>query len=1032
MQRLFIANRGEIAVRIARAATELDITPVLAFEGSDEAPSAFLDAERLRADARRQRCDAVHPGYGFLSESATFAKQVADDGLIFVGPSPDCLALLADKAAARGLAKRCGVTIVAGTDGPTSCSDAEAFVRALPVGGRAVLNAIAGGGGRGMRIVDTADDVAQQFELCRREAEAAFGDGNLFVERYVSGARHIEVQVVGDGVAVRHLGERDCTLQRRHQKLIEVAPAPSLDEALRTRVTEAAVRLAQEVGYRNVGTFEFLVVGDEAMFIEANPRLQVEHTVTEAVWGVDIVHLQLRLAAGASLSALDVPSTPRGCAIQLRVNVRAASAGSADGPVRSLRWPGGPGVRIDSAIVAGAAPDLRFDALLGKISVWSGAGFEGALRRARRALAETELDGLGTSLPLLRRLCGDPAVGEWTVDTGFIDRRAVTDDDPAAIDDDGGATVVAPLSGTVVEAMVAAGDSVAAGQPCVVLEALKLHTVVPSPRAGTVLEVGVRPGQLVAHGQALLRLGAADDDAGVAPFVPSAPTSPRPELAELRQRLAATRDDARPDKVARRHARRGRTARENVADLCDPDSFIEYGALAIAAQRQRHDEAQLRATTPADGIVTGMATINAARFGDSSTRCMVMIYDYTVLAGTQGMTGHKKMDRMFDVAAQARVPVVLFAEGGGGRPGDTDIAGASFLDNHTFTKLAALRGRVPVVGVVHGRCFAGNAALLACADIVIATESTSLGMAGPAMIEGAGLGTVAADDVGPVRMHAAQGGVDIVVPDEAAAVATAQRVLSFVQGTDDRARAPEANALADVLPRDRLHAYDVGPVIDGLFDLDSSLEVGAAHGRAVRTFLARIDGSAVAVIASNCRHLAGAIDTAAARKAAAFMRLAGRLKLPIVVLCDTPGFMVGPEAEAEGLVSAAGDLFVAGAQLAVPIVGLVMRKAYGLGAQALLGGGLHRPGLTVAWPTGELGAMGPQGAVRLAYRRQLAAIADPEAREAEFARYLDAMNDRGRAVNAATFFEVDAVIDPVESRAWLARALPQPSGSPWA
>ena len=582
----------------------------------------------------------------------------------------------------------------------------------------------------------------------------------------------------------------------------------------------------------------------------------------------------------------------------------------------------------------------------------------------------------------------------------------------------------APLAGTVVGIEVAPGESVRAGQGCIVLEALKLETVVSSPCSGTIVRLPIAVGQIVTEGETLGWLVSGErEDSEVAPSVEVDLDTIRPDLAEVQARHAATLDAARPDKVERRHRRGGRTARETLADLCDPGSFSEYGALAIAAQRQRHSEEELRARTPADGIVTGTATINAEQFGTRATQCLVMVYDYTVLAGTQGMTGHKKMDRMFDLAAQWKLPLVLFAVGGGGRPGDTDIAGISFLDNHTFTKMARLRGQVPVVGVAHGRCFAGNAALLGSCDVIVVTARTSLGMAGPAMIEGAGMPPVAADDVGPAAMHAARGTVDIVVDDDAEAVRIARKLLAYTQGSVTEFERRDPRLLRALVPANRLRAYDVRPILEPLFDLDSVLELGRAHGRAIATAFARLQGRPVAVIASDCRHLAGAIDSASARKATRFMQLAERFALPVVVLCDTPGFMVGTDAEREGLVRDAGDLFATGARLTVPVLGVVLRRAYGLGAQALLAGGLDAPGLVVSWPTGEFGAMGLEGAVRLAFAKELEAITDEEQRAAAVKKMTDALYDRGKAVNAATYFELDAVIDPADTADWLGRGL---------
>jgi acetyl-CoA carboxylase carboxyltransferase component len=490
----------------------------------------------------------------------------------------------------------------------------------------------------------------------------------------------------------------------------------------------------------------------------------------------------------------------------------------------------------------------------------------------------------------------------------------------------------------------------------------------------------------------------------------------RPELAELRARLAATTDAARPEAVARRRKTRQRTARENVADLVDEGSFLEYGALAVAAQRARHSIGELIRQSPADGLIAGLGAIDGGR-------ALVLAYDYTVFAGTQGGMSHKKLDRVLGLAAAQRLPIVLFAEGGGGRPNDTDMPLVAGLDTPSFARFAALGGLAPRVGIAAGRCFAGNAALLGLCDVVIATEDSSIGMGGPAMIEGGGLGTFAPEEVGPIDMQTKSGVVDIRVPDEAAAVAAAKRYLGYFRGARPDPGCADQRALRTAVPAERRRAFKIRPILETLADPGSVLELRGEFGLAAVTALARIGGHPVGLVANSSQHLGGAIDADASDKLARFLQLCDAFGLPIVSLCDTPGFMVGPKAEATGLVRHASRLFAAAASLRVPFFAVVLRRGYGLGAQAMTGGHFHAPVFTASWPTGEFGAMGLEGAVRLSLRKQLEALPDAAARDHAVQQAVAAAAERGRAISMASYLELDAVIDPADTRAWILRGL---------
>ena len=500
----------------------------------------------------------------------------------------------------------------------------------------------------------------------------------------------------------------------------------------------------------------------------------------------------------------------------------------------------------------------------------------------------------------------------------------------------------------------------------------------------------------------------------------------RDDLAELIARRERTQDAARADAVERRHAAGGRTARENLDDLVDPGSFVEYGRFAIAAQRQRRDLQELIDRTPADGLIGGTARIHGAP-------CAVLSYDYTVLAGTQGALGHRKKDRLFELIERMRLPTVFFAEGGGGRPGDTDYPVVSALDTRAFALWARLSGLVPRIAVVKGRCFAGNAVIAGCSDLIVATGDASLGMGGPAMIAGGGLGDVHPDEVGPTAVQAANGVVDVVVADEAEAVAVTKRLLGYFRGPGEPGTAPDQALLRELVPARERRAYRVQPIIETIADEGSATFLRERWAPEMVTALARIEGRPIGVIANNTMHMAGAVTGDASHKAARFLQLCDAFGLPVVSLVDTPGYMVGPEAEAAGLVRHASRLLVAGGALSVPFAAVILRRGYGLGAQAMTGGSLHEPLLTVAWPSAHLGPMGLEGAVRLALRRDLEAIEDEAEREQRVRELTAVAQENAKAINAAQLFELDDVIDPAETRGLIAStfaAATQPAAPP--
>ena len=580
------------------------------------------------------------------------------------------------------------------------------------------------------------------------------------------------------------------------------------------------------------------------------------------------------------------------------------------------------------------------------------------------------------------------------------------------------------MQGTIVSVDVAAGDTVSAGQQLMLIESMKMHHTIDSPCDGTVIDVLVAAGATVMAGAPV-----ASVEPGVVvqhvmvDVVVADPRAIRADLAEVQARHAIGLDAARPDAVARRRAVGRRTARENVADLVDDGSFVEYGAVVIAAQRRRRSVAELIERTPADGMIGGIGTVNGHLFQGHAAQVVAVSYDYTVLAGTQGVLNHRKKDRLFELAESMRLPVVFFTEGGGGRPGDTDNIGVSLLDCWAFHYLGGLSALVPLVGINAGYCFAGNAALLGCCDVVIATADSNIGMGGPAMIEGGGLGVFDPKEIGPMHVQQFNGVVDIAVADEAEAVYAAKQYLSYFQGRLDEWSCDDQVKLRGVIPEDRKRGYDVRTVIAKLFDNGTVLELRRDFGPGMVTAFGRVEGRPVGIVANNPGHLAGAIDSDGADKAARFMQLCDAFDIPIVTLVDTPGMMVGPAVEETALVRHCSRLFVTGANVTVPLISVVLRKCYGLGAQAMVGGSTKAPAACIAWPTGEFGPMGLEGAVRLGFRKELEAIEDPDERERSFQQRVAQMYERGKALNTASYFEIDDVIDPAETRRWLAAIL---------
>ena len=1115
VSKLLIANRGEIAIRVARAASDLGIPSVAVYSqddsnslhlhaADDSAPldangvPAYLDMDALIAAAQSAGADAVHPGYGFLAESAEFARRCRDADITFVGPTPHLLDLFGDKVRARQAAREAGVPVIQGSDQSVTLDEARAFMAELAAASGdpapIMIKAVAGGGGRGSRAVNNLDDLDAAWQRCQSEARSAFGSDDLYVEQLIPRARHIEVQVIGDlHGKVAHLWERECSVQRRFQKIVEIAPAPHLQPDIRDAIVDAAIRLARDVGYSSLGTFEFLLDASDTAharfyFLEANARLQVEHTVTEQVTGVDLVQSQLRVAQGHTIDSLGINDPallrPRGFAIQTRVNLETLTADGAvrpaSGTLKAYDAPSGPGVRTDGFGYAGYQTSTAFDSLLAKVIAHSPTPrFEDAITRSLRSLSEFRIEGVASNIPFLTNVLqhDDLAAGRihtrWVddhiasladtngaqrirypstdapaADTGFAGARVDSrdplalfehdqrvkaeqtsplpdDDAPDLSGPDGSIGLPAPIQGTIVSIMVEPGQEVRQGHDLVAMEAMKMEHVVAADRDGVIQAIACQVGDVIREGFPLVFIREAEVSVqaiGLGETID--PDYIRPDLQESVDRHAFTLDDHRQEAVAKRRARGYRMPRENIEQLVDPGSFQEYWPLIVARQHQRNTDQQLRERTPNDGLLAGTATINRDLFDDErDARAIVVHYDYTVLAGTQGGRNHYKQDRMFEMARRFQFPIVFYTEGGGGRPGDDRTGPGVAFDTYTFTQFSKLSGLVPLVGVTNGRCFAGNTALLACCDIIIATEGSTVAMGGPAMIEGGGLGIYTPEEVGPMSFQVPNGVVDILCKDEQEATDIAKQYLSYFQGPVKEWTAPDQRALRHIVPENRLRLYDMREIIHTIADDGSVLEIREQFGIGIITAFIRVEGQPIGVIANNPHHLAGAIDSDGSDKGARFLQLCDAFDIPVLSLMDCPGMMVGPDVEATALVRHCARMFNTGANLSVPLFGVVVRKAYGLGVQAMCGASSLVGFFTVAWPTAEFAGMNIEGSVKLGYRKELIAIEDPEERIDTYEQMVDRAYNNAKAVNAAAGGGLDDVIDPAQTRTWIANGL---------
>jgi len=1096
MQKLLIANRGEIAVRIARAAADLGINSVAIYSEDDAAslhvrkadesialtgrgPRAYLDIEQIVELAKKAGVDAIHPGYGFLSENAAFARTTEAAGVTFVGPTPETLEAFGDKVRARTLAQSCDVPVLEGV-GPVDAAAARAFFSDLPHGRFMMIKAVSGGGGRGTRLVRDSGGIEEALDRAASEAASAFGDPALYVEEYLPHARHIEVQVIGDGVSVSHLWERECSLQRRHQKIIEVAPSPGLHPDLRRRILDAAVRMARAVSYRGLGTLEFLVPedGNCFCFIEGNARLQVEHTVTEEVLVLDLVRAQLEIAQGKKLEALslDQASVPqcRGFAIEARVNLESFAP---DGTVRpgggrltAFEPPMGPGVRTDTYGYVGYQTNPAFDSLIAKIICHSPSpDFGDAVRRARRALGEMKVAGAPTNLPFLIALLEDERVAANAVYTGFIDANAeailgraqgasstaggevspssgspLAESEPAASHParlhpagleppEGAVPIRSPMQGTIIRISVELGEAIWPGRTIAVIEAMKMEHEIRSETSGLVRFVCRATGEAVFEGEPLLFLEASDVEPAAVGAEEStqlgshrhdasaareqARRSWQDDLDELRRRQAMAEAMGGQEGIARQHRQGKLTARERIAVLADPGSFQEFMSLSGDAT---YKNGQLTAFTPKP-FVTGTLTL------DGRT-AFVTAGDFTVRGGSGGQRGG--MGQELSVTQRAiewRLPYVRLLDAAGGSVRTFEEIGRTYLpDGNAWTTLEVQAlSLVPTVSAVLGSV-AGLPAIYACLAhfSVMVSGISQIFPGGPPVVKAALGDDITKEDLGGDRIHTRISGcINNLAQTEADAFTQVRRFLSYLpanvyemapRGPTDQELFQAQDAILDIMPRNPRQSYDAHELLRTIVDRDSFFELSSLYGRARITGLARIEGYPVGIMANNPRQNGGLTDVAAGSKVMQLIQLCDTFHLPLVSLADEPGFMVGIEAEKLGIERAGARLVATVCNSRTPWITVVVGKLYGVAGQCH-----HRPSgmfRRFTWPSANWGSMHITGGVSAAYRREIEAAPDPDAKRREIEARLTQFASPFRTAEATG----QDIIDPRETRARLA------------
>lgn len=1036
MSGVLVANRGEIAVRIVRAVRELGLRSVAVHPADDEhsahvaaadeavvlpgvGVAAYLDIDAMLAAARQAGVTAVHPGYGLLSEHAEFARCCAKAGLTFIGPRPEMLELFGDKSAARAYAVEQDVPVLPGTAGAATLAEAKAFAAEH---GPVMLKAAAGGGGRGMRRVYDPAELPDAFERCRSEATQSFGSGELYVERLLPAPQHIEVQVVGDRHGgVQHLGERDCSIQRRNQKLIEAAPSPWIDVPVRERVLAAALRLAAGAGYENLGTFEFLVDGEECFFMEANPRLQVEHTVTEEVTGVDLVKAQLRLAFGARLGEVGLADAPtvRGAAIQARVNLETVdpdgTARPSTGAITGFAPPSGPGVRVDTYGYAGYRVGPRYDSLVAKV-ICHAEDFTAAVARADAALGEFRLEGVASNLDLLRGILRTPEFTGLPWDTGFLERnppalpaRRAADTEAAtsrAAIPEGAVVVTAPMAGVLAEIEVETGRSVGGETAVAVIESMKMEHVVRAGTPMTIERVLVGPGELVEEGMSLV-YGEPSGHAGDAPAEARPEGDWSGEVADIERRRHSALAMGGPEKVQRQHAAGRLTARERIEAVAEAGSFAEIGGLTGFADAEAN-------VLPAN-FVAGTARIEGRKV-------LLGVDDFTVRGGSGDGAVHSKQIFVEQYAGEMRLPMVRLLDGasGGGSVKMALDAGYTYVPvNPGWDAVVENLSIVPVAAACLGPTVGLGAARLVMSHLSVIVEGVGqLFTAGPPVVQAATGEQLTKEQLGGVDVHRGNGSIERVAADEQAAFEVLRGFLSYlpssafelppVQAPSDASDRCEESLLSAV-PRNPRRPYEIGPILEAVFDIGSVFRY-AEYGGGTYTALARLDGHPVGVIAAD-PFSGSTMSVEGAQAITRLVDLCETFHLPIVSLTDQAGMTIGSVAERRATIRHGARALTAVYQARVPQAELILRRVYGVGGAGIIN--RHRASRSWAWPSGDWGSLPTQGGIEAAFRAQIEAAEDPGAEVARIGRELAEVSS---PLRTAEHFGVQDIIDPRESR----------------
>mmetsp|Transcript_29449 Transcript_29449/g.63415 ORF Transcript_29449/g.63415 Transcript_29449/m.63415 type:complete len:1275 (+) Transcript_29449:165-3989(+) len=1096
-RKILIANRGEISIRIARAARALgahsvavcapeDIdsphvqfadeyvvlkndkvgstttTTTTTASTANAAIGPYLDIDGLTNVAVERGVDLVHPGYGFLSESAPFAQSLLDSNITWVGPPPDVLHLFGDKIQARALAHRSDVPVVRGSGNLSSGEECLSVLKEGDVRLPAIMKAAYGGGGRGMRIVRDISQVTSSFDSCQREALTAFGRDEVFLEEFWEDTKHLEVQILADGQGgVVHLYERDCTVQHRHQKVIELAPARDIHPELRRRLVDCAVTLARGCAYKGAGTVEFLVRGDleeadtEFVFMEVNPRVQVEHTVTEEATGIDIVQAQLLIAAGRSLDDLGLTQDNirlRQHSLQARITMMPGKGEVLD----AYKEPTGDGVRCDTAgWHTGFAPNQMYDPLVGKLICSAadgddddapGGSFEKARHLMMRSLDDFRIEGVANNIDAVERILSHPQFMANRVNTSFLA------DNPELLDPSKGKKVqtatehgtakrlfseekitfelTPPMMGNILEVKKQAGDKVDVGEVIVVLSAMKIETEVVSPVRGVVTEVNCQAGEQVSgdtvvavlEGYEEIQIDATTSTAspssdtinntgsGVGAGVqfsdpsvdvwrgsddfapqynvndgsmslPIIPSLPESQLNNEKAHGRRTRNEALQRELSSKieavkrgggeralalHQKRGKMLpRDRIAAIVDRGSaFLEIGALAGGDGLYASDGIE---DLPSGGVVAGVGLIHGRE-------CMIVANDATVKGGTYFPITVKKHLRAQQIAAENRLPCIYLVDSGGAYlPKQAEV----FPDKNHFGRIFFNQARmsaagVPQLAVVLGSCTAGGAYVPAMSDeSVIVNKNGTIFLAGPPLVKAATREVVSAEDLGGADVHTRISGVaDHFAKDEPSALAKVRQIVGALPA-DPRLQytVPKNSSsfvekplyplsdLLSIIPEDNRIPFDVRQILARVLDGSRFHEFKEHFGTSMVCGFGKIHGLPVGIVANN-----GILFSASSLKATHFIQLCGQRKIPILFVQNITGFMVGKEAENNGIAKDGAKLVTAVSCAPVPKLTLIVGGSHGAGNYGMCGRA-YDPRFLFTWPNSRISVMGgPQAA----------------------------------------------------------------------